>query len=198
MSLNRKLQGSSDPQPVSRLGWRSFWSPANGGEEHKWQSNQDISFGTCCKSCHDMQVVRSRSIQNSRLYDSICELCLSDGHQCLLQTSYRYHPFEDVDIGRVLEYDLRVMARKWKSALDNPDMIDTTDQARFFWNTDAAPQNTCAIPQAIFIAVPSGGLDAGAGVCGWSGCRHGTPRLPEHIFFIRSGAIVDTGAYNSI
>jgi hypothetical protein len=108
---------SLDAQP----GWRRYWSNVTTDQLYEWKGIPEVKVSDFCYECHErLESCYGRQAEDYRFLKNdsavTCCRCVRYGSKCLFMISYRYHPDEDWDIGKVSDYSMREHARNWQAA----------------------------------------------------------------------------------
>jgi hypothetical protein len=118
--IDSKGTRSLDVQP----GWRNYWSKVTTGQLDDWKGLLEVKVSDFCyecrervDSCHRLQSEDYPTLWGSgRDRSATCDGCIRHKRKCLFMVSYRYHPDEDSDIGKVSDESMREHARNWQAA----------------------------------------------------------------------------------
>jgi hypothetical protein len=95
---------------AAQPGWRRYWGPVTGQQLRDWHGLPEVKVSSFCYECHKQVEMCDGP------HTGTCDGCARHKKQCLFMISYRYHPYEDWDIGKVPEYKMRELARNWQAA----------------------------------------------------------------------------------
>lgn len=126
---SRQTAPSNSHLLAAQPGWRRYWGTLTREQVSFWSARTDVVLSDFCYECHQRQQNCSTTGHTEAGADIVCGHCAIESRKCLFVISYRYHPDEDSDIGRVPEYTMRAFAMNWQAAQRTPLRIDTMNTA---------------------------------------------------------------------